>query len=94
MKRYKILFGFVLGYVVEGLDMLLLLFVFVYILKEFYLSFVEGGNLILVIIIGMLIGFYLFGFIVDLFGCICIMVFIILLFLLVIVFIYFVIDYW
>lgn len=46
-KRYKTLFGSALGYAAEGLDMLLLSFVLVYILKEFHLSPVEGGNLIL-----------------------------------------------
>ena len=35
-KRYKTLFGSALGYAAEGLDMLLLSFVLVYILKEFH----------------------------------------------------------
>ncbi len=48
-KRYKTLFGSALGYAAEGLDMLLLSFVLVYILKEFHLSPVEGGNLNLVL---------------------------------------------
>lgn len=55
-KRYKTLFGSALGYAAEGLDMLLLSFVLVYILKEFHLSPVEGGNLTLATTIGMLIG--------------------------------------
>ncbi len=79
-KRYKTLFGSALGYAAEGLDMLLLSFVLVYILKEFHLSPVEGGNLTLATTIGMLIGSYLFGFIADLFGRIRTMAFTILLF--------------
>lgn len=59
-KRYKTLFGSALGYAAEGLDMLLLSFVLVYILKEFHLSPVEGGNLTLATTIGMPIGSYLF----------------------------------
>ncbi len=62
-KRYKTLLGSALGYAAEGLDMLLLSFVLVYILKEFHLSPVEGGNLTLATTIGMLIGSYLFGLI-------------------------------
>ena len=58
--------------------MLLLSFVLVYILKEFHLSPVEGGNLTLATTIGMLIGSYLFGFIADLFGRIRTMAFILL----------------
>ena len=78
----------------EGLDMLLLSFVLVYILKEFHLSPVEGGNLTLATTIGMLIGSYLFGFIADLFGRIRTMAFTILLFSLATALIYFATDYW
>ena len=69
--------------------MLLLSFVLVYILKEFHLSPVEGGNLTLATTIGMLIGSYLFGFIADLFGRIRTMAFTILLFSLATALIYF-----
>lgn len=93
-KRYKTLFGSALGYAAEGLDMLLLSFVLVYILKEFHLSPVEGGNLTLATTIGMLIGSYLFGFIADLFGRIRTMAFTILLFSLATALIYFATDYW
>ena len=92
-KRYKTLFGSALGYATEGLDMLLLSFVLVYI-KEFHLSPVEGGNLTLATTIGMLIGSYLFGFIADLFGRIRTMAFTILLFSLATALIYFATDYW
>ncbi len=54
-QRYQALFGSALGYAAEGLDMLLLSFVLVYILNEFHLSPVEGGNLTLATTIGMLI---------------------------------------
>ncbi|MBL2346418.1 MFS transporter, partial [Klebsiella pneumoniae] len=93
-KRYKTLFGSALGYAAEGLDMLLLSFVLVYILKEFHLSPVEGGNLTLATTIGMLIGSYLFGFIADLFGRIRTLAFTILLFSLATALIYFATDYW
>jgi benzoate transport len=93
-KRYKTLLGSVLGYAAEGLDMLLLSFVLVYIIKEFHLSPVEGGNLTLATTIGMLIGSYLFGFIADLFGRIRTMAFTILLFSLATALIYFATDYW
>ncbi|MBM7587210.1 benzoate transport [Bacillus pakistanensis] len=93
-KRYKTLFGSVLGYAAEGLDMLLLSFVLVYIINEFQLSPVEGGNLTLATTIGMLIGSYLFGFIADLFGRIRTMAFTILLFSLATALIYFATDYW
>lgn len=67
-KRYKTLFGSALGYAAEGLDMLLLSFVLVYILKEFHLSPVEGGKLTLATTIGMLIGIATFGILADKIG--------------------------
>ncbi|MDG2800153.1 hypothetical protein P7M24_25375, partial [Vibrio parahaemolyticus] len=42
-KRYKTLFGSALGYAAEGLDMLLLSFVLVYILKEFHSRLTRHG---------------------------------------------------
>ncbi len=60
--------GSALGYAAEGLDMLLLSFVLVYILKEFHLTPVEGGNLTLATTIGMLIGIATFGILADKIG--------------------------
>ncbi|MFD3450494.1 MFS transporter [Microbacteriaceae bacterium 4G12] len=92
-KQYKTLLGSVLGYAAEGLDMLLLSFVLVYILKDFHLTPVQGGNLTLATTIGMLVGSYLFGFIADLFGRIRTMAVSILLFSVATALIYFATDY-
>ncbi len=93
-KRYKTLLGSVLGYAAEGFDMLLLSFVLVFILKDFNLTEVEGGNLVLATTIGMLVGSYLFGFLADLFGRIKVLAATILLFSVATAFIYFSTDYW
>ncbi|ERI09039.1 MFS transporter [Aneurinibacillus aneurinilyticus] len=93
-KRYKTLFGSVLGYAAEGLDMLLLSFVLVYILQEFHLTPAQGGNLTLATTVGMLVGSYLFGFLADLFGRIRTMAVSILLFSVATALIYFATDYW
>ncbi|MFO1443311.1 MFS transporter [Bacillus sp. Bva_UNVM-123] len=93
-KRYKTLLGSVLGYAVEGFDMLLLSFVLVFILKDFNLTEVEGGNLVLATTIGMLVGSYLFGFLADIFGRIKILAATILLFSVATALIYIATDYW
>lgn len=93
-KRYKTLLGSVLGYAAEGFDMLLLSFVLVFILKDFNLTEVEGGNLVLATTVGMLVGSYLFGFLADLFGRIKVLAATILLFSVATAFIYFATDYW
>ena len=93
-KRYKTLLGSVLGYAAEGFDMLLLSFVLVFILKDFNLTEVQGGNLVLATTIGMLVGSYLFGFLADLFGRIKVLAATILLFSVATAFIYFSTDYW
>jgi len=93
-KRYKTLLGSVLGYAAEGFDMLLLSFVLVFILKDFNLTEVEGGNLVLATTIGMLVGSYLFGFLADLFGRIKVLAATILLFSIATALIYFSTDYW
>ncbi len=93
-KRYKTLLGSVLGYAAEGFDMLLLSFVLVFILKDFNLTEVEGGNLVLATTIGMLVGSYLFGFLADLFGRIKVLAATILLFSVATALIYFSTDYW
>lgn len=92
-KRYKTLLGSVLGYAAEGFDMLLLSFVLVFILKDFNLTEVEGGNLVLATTIGMLVGSYLFGFLADLFGRIRVLAVTILLFSVATALIYFATDY-
>ena len=42
-RRWKMLFASVTGYAMDGLDMLILSFVMTAILKEFNLSFAQGG---------------------------------------------------
>lgn len=93
-KRYKTLLGSVLGYAAEGFDMLLLSFVLVFILKDFNLTEVQGGNLVLATTIGMLVGSYIFGFLADLFGRIRVLAVTILLFSVATALIYFATDYW
>lgn len=78
--QVKTLVGSILGYAAEGLDMLLLAFVLVFIIDEFGLSPVQAGNLTLVTTIGILIGSYLFGFLADIYGRIRIFTLTILLF--------------
>jgi benzoate transport len=67
-QRYKTLIGSSLGYAADGLDMFLLSFVLVFIIKEFNLTTLQAGNLTLVTTVGTLIGSYLFGFLADIFG--------------------------
>jgi MFS family permease len=67
-QRYKTMIGSVLGYAADGLDMLLLSFVLVFVIKEFGLTTSQAGNLTLLTTIGTLIGSYLFGFLADIFG--------------------------
>lgn len=93
-KRNKTLLGSVLGYAAEGFDMLLLSFVLVFILKDFNLTEVQGGNLVLATTLGMLTGSYLFGFLADLFGRIRVLAVTILLFSIATACIYFATDYW
>jgi len=64
----KTLVGAVLGYAADGLDMLLLAFVLMFVIKEFGLTPAQAGNLTLYTTIGTLIGSYLFGFLADIYG--------------------------
>ncbi|MDR7318596.1 MFS transporter [Brevibacillus nitrificans] len=91
--QVKTLVGSILGYAADGLDMLLLSFVLVFIIKEFGLSPAEAGNLTLVTTIGTLIGSYLFGFLADMYGRIKIFTLTILLYSVGTALIYFASDY-
>ncbi len=64
----KTLIGAVLGYAADGLDMFLLSFVLVFIIKDFGLTTAEAGNLTLATTIGMWIGSYIFGYLADRYG--------------------------
>lgn len=89
----KALLGSILGYAADGLDMLLLAFVLVFIIKEFNLTPAQAGNLTLATTIGTLLGSYLFGFLADIYGRIRVFAVTILLYSLATGYIYFVSDY-
>ena len=64
----KSLIGATLGYAADGMDIFLLSFVLIFIIKEFGLTPGEAGNLTLATTIGMWIGSYVFGYMADLWG--------------------------
>jgi MFS family permease len=92
-KRIKTMVGSVLGYAADGLDMFLLSFVLVFVIKEFGLSPSQAGNLTLLTTIGTLVGSYLFGFLADIYGRIRVFSFTILLYSLATALMYFVHEY-
>lgn len=87
------LFGATSGYAADGMDMFLLSFVLVYIIKEFNLTPLEAGNLTLATTIGTLAGSYIFGFLADYVGRIRVLSLTILLYSFATGAIYFVDDY-
>ncbi len=89
----KTLLGAFLGYAADGLDMLLLAFVLMFIIKDFGLTPAQAGNLTLYTTIGTLIGSYLFGFLADIYGRISVFSFTILLYAVATGAIYAVTDY-
>lgn len=91
--RMKTLVGSILGYAADGLDMLLLSFVLVFVIKEFGLTPGQAGNLTLYTTIGTLVGSYLFGFLADMYGRIRIFSITILLYSVATALIYFATDY-
>ena len=64
----KTLIASVLGYASEGLDVFLLSFVLVFIIKDLGLTTAEAGNLTLATTIGMWVGSYIFGYLADKYG--------------------------
>lgn len=89
----KTLIGAVLGYAADGLDMFLLSFILVFIIKDFGLTTVEAGNLTLATTIGMWIGSYIFGLLADKYGRTKILSFSIILFAVATFLMYFVDNY-
>ena len=67
-RRWKMLFASVTGYAMDGLDMLILSFVMTAILKEFNLSFAQGGLIATYTLIGAVVGGYVFGIMADYWG--------------------------
>lgn len=62
------LFASVAGYAMDGLDMLILSFAMAAILKEFGLTFAQGGMIATYTLIGAVIGGYAFGIMADYIG--------------------------
>ena len=89
----KTLIGAVLGYAADGLDMFLLSFILVFIIKDFGLTTAEAGNLTLATTIGMWIGSYIFGLLADKYGRTKILSFSIILFAVATFLMYFVDNY-
>jgi MFS family permease len=92
-KRIKTLLGAVLGYAADGLDMFLLSFILVFVIKEFGLSPSQAGSLTLLTTIGTLVGSYLFGFLADIYGRIRVFSFTILLYSLATALMFFIHEY-
>lgn len=64
----KTLIGAVLGYAADGMDVFLLSFVLIFIIKDFGLTTSQAGNLTLATTIGMWVGSYIFGYLADRYG--------------------------
>lgn len=66
--RYKVLIASVLGYAMDGLDMLILSFVMTAVIGEFGLSLEQGGMIATITLIGAVLGGYVFGIMADYWG--------------------------
>ncbi|SMC77037.1 MFS transporter [Sporomusa malonica] len=66
--RWKVLIASVMGYAMDGLDMLILSFVMAAIMSTFGLSLAEGGFVATVTLFGAVIGGYAFGIMADYYG--------------------------
>lgn len=89
----KALFGAVFGYAADGMDMFLLSFVLIFIIREFNLTPLEAGNLTLATTIGTWAGSYIFGYLADEVGRVKVLSLTILLYSVATGAIYFVQDY-
>lgn len=67
-RRWKMMYASVAGYAMDGLDMLVLSFAMTAILKEFGLTFAEGGLIATYTLIGAVLGGYIFGIMADYIG--------------------------
>ena len=67
-RRWKMLYASVAGYAMDGLDMLILSFAMAAIIKEFGISYVDGGWIATYTLIGAVIGGYIFGIAADYVG--------------------------
>ncbi len=67
-RRWKMLYASVAGYAMDGLDMLILSFAMAAIIKEFGISYAEGGWIATYTLIGAVLGGYIFGIAADYWG--------------------------
>lgn len=67
-RRWNVLYASVAGYAMDGLDMLILSFAMAAIIKEFGISYVEGGWIATYTLIGAVAGGYIFGIAADYVG--------------------------
>lgn len=66
--RMKVLVAAVLGYAMDGFDMLILSFVMTAIMSEFGLGLAEGGMIATITLAGAVLGGYVFGLLADYWG--------------------------
>lgn len=67
-ERWKIMWASIIGYAMDGLDVLILSFAMAAIVSEFGLTLGEGGLIASYTLIGTVLGGYLFGIFADYFG--------------------------
>ena len=67
-ERWKIMWASIVGYAMDGLDVLILSFAMAAIVSEFGLTLGEGGLIATYTLIGTVLGGYLFGIFADYFG--------------------------
>ena len=67
-ERWKVMWASIVGYAMDGLDVLILSFAMAAIVAEFGLTLGEGGLIATYTLIGTVLGGYLFGVFADYFG--------------------------
>ena len=67
-ERWKVMWASIIGYAMDGLDVLILSFAMAAIVSEFGLTLGEGGLIATYTLIGTVLGGYLFGIFADYFG--------------------------
>lgn len=67
-ERWKVMWASIIGYAMDGLDVLILSFAMAAIVSEFGLTLGEGGLIASYTLIGTVLGGYLFGIFADYYG--------------------------
>lgn len=67
-RRWKVLISAIVGYALDGTDMLILSFGMVAIMSEFNVSLADGGWIATYTLIGAVLGGYIFGILADYIG--------------------------